>query len=220
MAIIKSSFWLHTIIWVLITSACSVSTPEQTTRNYLEALAAGKSDVAWSLLSDSAKQQISKETHRARVYALTPKQKALLRQAAQDPKRTGYHLQWTNRGEDLKLKHKGGNAWTLIGPLPRFYRLDTPQRALETFTEAFNGNDFEALMQLIPKAERKGLDAGILRNRFSREDTRLEVRATLKALAENDGGRALPKNGWRFEKGNHRVDFVLEDNRWRVNDLR
>jgi len=200
--------------------ACSASTPEQATRLYLEALAAGQSDVAWSLLSDSARMRLNEDAHRARVLSLTSKQKSLLREAARRPERRGYRVQWTGRGETLTLQHRGGNTWMLIGPLPRFYRQHTPRHALQTFTEAFETQDYDVLMRLVPAGQREGLDANILRNRFSREPLRTEVATTLKALAENAGGRALRKNGWRFEKGKSRVDLVLEGAAWRVSDVR
>ncbi|MBW2457385.1 MAG: hypothetical protein JRI68_22955, partial [Deltaproteobacteria bacterium] len=130
--------------------------PAQTLSAYADALAEGRADDAYRLLSNDAKRSVSLEAFR-RMVADNPDDvqdiaRALARQGSVPVVRATVTAP---SGDELQLVYEGGR-WTIDGSGIDRYGQATPRQALEGFLRAFERQRFDVLMRYVPDAEREG----------------------------------------------------------------
>jgi hypothetical protein len=197
----------------------SATTPASFARQYLSALATGKTRTAWELLEPDAQRALPFAEFERRIAALSPKQRAGLGTQAELLGEAGTVAEWTLPEGRLRLAERNGR-WVVVGPLPAMDRVDTPQHALRTFARAFRASDYRTMLSLVPAAERDGLTERKLAESFGEVTLKSTVERALTALLTAGGGKAEGAAGWRFESGRHRADFIREGTRWHLRDLR
>ncbi len=130
--------------------------PAQTLSAYADALAEGRADDAYRLLSNEAKRSVSLEAFR-RMVADNPEDvediaRALARPGSTPVVRATVTAQ---SGDELQLVYEDGR-WTIDGSAIDRYGQATPRQALEGFLRAFQRQRFDVLMRYVPDAEREG----------------------------------------------------------------
>ncbi|HIA04702.1 MAG TPA: hypothetical protein EYN66_22875 [Myxococcales bacterium] len=205
---------------LLVLGCSSQLGPAPTIQNYLLAVADGRNDQAWALLSKLGKQKFSRSDHDAHVKGLTPAQRKSLKQAALKLKNGEISLSWSHASSALSIGTVDGRHWQIHKPLMGQTLLGTPQGAFQTFVRSFQKSDFATLFKLVPKGKREGLTVEKLQDRFSSPNLRSEVITAIEALHEVGTGFELEPGKWRFEKNGHEADFVNEDGVWRLWNLR
>jgi hypothetical protein len=149
------------VITLLFAAACGVpaegaSGPSDTLRAYSKALAGGRADDAYKLLSNEAKRSVSLEAFR-RMVTENPDD---VRDIAQALARPGSDPMVTATvsapgGDKLELVYENGR-WTIDGTGIDRYGQSTPRQALVGFLRAFKRGRYDVLMRYVPDAEREG----------------------------------------------------------------
>ncbi len=94
---------------------------------------------------------------------------------------------------------------------------DTPRAALEAFLVAYRGEQWEAMLQLVPDRYRERLDAAAIEKQFQDEHNREMMEQIAEGVdgpIEERGDRAILRYGGRFE-----VKLVRENGRWKIEDI-
>jgi len=130
--------------------------PAQTLSAYAAALAEGRADDAYRLLSNEAKRSVSLEAFR-RMVKDNPEDvqdiaRALARKGSVPVVRATVTAP---SGDELQLVYEDGR-WTIDGSGIDRYGQATPRQALEGFLRAFDRQRFDVLMRYVPDAEREG----------------------------------------------------------------
>jgi hypothetical protein len=137
-------------------SASEPESPASTLQAYSRALAEGRADDAYRLLSNEAKRSISLDAFR-RMVAENPED---VRDIARSLARSGSDPTVTATvtapgGDKLQLVYENGR-WTIDGTGIDRYGQSTPRQAIVGFLRAFERQRFDVLMRYVPDAEREG----------------------------------------------------------------
>ena len=211
---------LFVSLTLLVLGCSSHLGPAPTIQDYLLAVADGRNEQAWTLLSKLGKQKFSKSDHDAHVKGLTPAQRKSLKQAALKLTNGEISLNWSHASSALSVGTVDGRHWQIHKPLMGQTLLGTPQGAFQTFIRSFQKSDFATLFKLVPKVKRDGLTVAKLQDRFNSANLRSEVITAIEALQDVGAGFELEPGKWRFEKNGHEADFINEDGVWRLWNLR
>jgi hypothetical protein len=150
---------------LLVASACGSSSemqrgPRASLLAYADALAEGRADDAYQMLSNDAKRSISLEAFR-RMVEENPEDVAdiarSLRRPGSDPVVTATVL--SPDGEELTLVYERGR-WHIDGTGIDRYGQDTPRQALQGFLRAFERKRYDIVMRYVPDKELGGPSAG------------------------------------------------------------
>ncbi|MEZ4226296.1 MAG: hypothetical protein R3B13_35450 [Polyangiaceae bacterium] len=207
-------------------SACSGAEPargpKETLDAYAQAIAEGRIDEAYGMLSDEAKKSIPREAF-GRMIRENPDEvrdiaKALLRPAG-PPLVTATVT--APSGETLLMVYENG-LWRVDGSAIDLYGQASPEVALRSFIRAYENRRYDVLMRFVPDAKREGLDDKKLKLAWEGEQ-KTEMDRLTQALAA-----ALPTA--RFERTGDRatmaygaggtVELVRENGQWKVEDLK
>jgi hypothetical protein len=150
-----------TLVVALLLCACSGGLhgpegPRDTLRAYSDALAEGRADDAYQLLSAEAKRSISLEAFRRMVKENPDDVKDIARALSRpgsDPMVTASVA--APGGDKLLLVYEDGR-WTIDGTGIDRYGQATPRQALLGFLRAFERQRFDVLMRYVPQPEREG----------------------------------------------------------------
>ena len=134
--------------------------PAESLRAYADALADGRADDAYRLLSDDAKRSLSLEAFRRMVTENREDAVEIaraLRRADGTPEVTASVM--TPDGEELRLVYEGG-SWRIDGTGIDRYGQATPRQALTGFLRAFERKRYDIVLRYVPDKELEGeLDA-------------------------------------------------------------
>ena len=140
------------------TFACAnrfVQGPSDTLRSYADALADGRADDAYQLLSDDAKRQISVEAFRRIVRESRDDVLDIARalgRSGSDPVVTA--VVHAPSGDALTLVYEGGR-WRVDGTGIDRYGQATPRQALIGFLRAYERGRYDILVRFMPDTERE-----------------------------------------------------------------
>ncbi|RLB60069.1 MAG: hypothetical protein DRI90_14560 [Deltaproteobacteria bacterium] len=130
--------------------------PAETLSAYADALAAGRADDAYRLLSNEAKRSVSLEAF-ARMVTENPEDVRDIAQALARPGSAPVVRATVTApsGDQLQLVYESGR-WTIDGSGIDRYGQATPRQAIEGFLRAFDRQRFDVLMRYVPDSEREG----------------------------------------------------------------
>ena len=197
--------------------------PRDTLGAYARALADGRVEEAYRLLSDDARRSLPLEAFR-RILRDDPQE---VRAIAARLSRPGGDTAVTATvalpdGDTLPLVWENGRWWidgAGVDPYPQ----STPQKALEAFVRAFDRKRWDVLLRFVPDARRAGLDAAKLQKAWEQTpDQRDEVARAVAAIRaalpdaqiEEVGDRATFAYG-----GSASARLVREHGAWKMEDF-
>ena len=212
--------------------------PSETLRAYAAALRQGNAEVAYQLLSDEAKRNVSREAF-GRMVKENPEDVKDIAQSLSRPssKPVVTALVTAPSGDQLTLLYEGGR-WTVDGTGIDRYGQSTPRQAIKGFLRAYDRQRFDVLMRYVPAAEREGspeamwgpdgqkraggLTADKLKEAWTGEQKEY-IAAIVQAIKtalpnakieETDDRAAMP-----YGAGGT-VLFIRENGLWKIDDLR
>jgi hypothetical protein len=209
------------IVLLLLLAACPrppQQGPEAVLDAYLSALAAGKLDRAYALLSsDYQKTHDRASFERAVAAAEAQKQAERLRKSARKLELEAA-VQLPD-GESLALVKEDGEWRFRHDPLD-FYPQSTPLEALSSFMRAVENRRYEVALRFVPERYRAQLTVDKLRDRWEGE-RKSELLGQLQAVRTHLGD-PLEVNGdtARLTVGEHKqAVLVREGGQWKVETL-
>jgi hypothetical protein len=110
--------------------------------------------------------------------------------------------------------------WNVASPISLLGKAGTPRSALLLFRNAFINRDYEAMMRWAPDTERGLLSVSLLRERFSDNEFAAHLENALDALVAKGMGSATENNRWLIESGRHLAILKVENDEWRIIDVR
>lgn len=196
--------------------------PKETLDAYANALAAGRVEDAYALLSDEAKKQLPYEAF-ARMVKENPEEVRDISRALGRP--SGPPLVTATvtapNGESLLLVYEAGR-WRVDGSAIDLYSQASPEAAVRAFIRAFENKRWDVLMRFVPDAKREGLDAAKLEKTWEgeqKEETSRLTQALAAALPtakfERIGERATMSYG-----AGGTVELLREHGLWKIEEFR
>lgn len=209
-------------------AACGPSlanSPRGTLRAYADALADGRSDDAWNMLSDDTKRNVTKERFREIVKRNREEALDIGRTLARDPGDPYVTAKIPLKNGDVVTMVFEDGRWRVDGSALDFYSQATPRQAIVGFIRAFKKKRWDILVRYTPDAHKEGLSADSLSQAWGEgkpegkqlADRLAEIEQALPtAQIEETGDRAtLVLSG-----SGGSVLFVREHGAWKVEDVR
>jgi hypothetical protein len=196
-------------------------TPEETLREYAQALREGDAERAYSLLSAEARRTMPFESFE-RMLKENPND---VREVAEALSRPSDALEVTAvisspEGETLHLVYEDG-AWKADVSAVDLYGQSTPLAALSAFVRAFEAKRYDVLMRFVPLEKRDGLDEKRLRLAWE-GDQKEEMQRLIEGLKSQLGTAKVEILGSRatvaYGAGGT-VEMLLEDGAWKIEDF-
>jgi len=208
----------------LAMSACaaenkSSESAESTVRAFARALSDGKADAAYALMSSDYRSRVSLPTWQKSLEE-NPQEVVETGNAlshVSGPGSLRSELRYAD-GRSLQLQEEHGH-FRLAGEVMDFYDQSTPRAALRAFLAAMQRRRYDVVLRLMPDADKEGVTIESMEVAYGHaargEVERLlaELRAHVDDPLEVVGDRAtMPYAEHR------RVQFLLEDGRWKIED--
>ncbi|MBI2893233.1 MAG: hypothetical protein HYY06_06740 [Deltaproteobacteria bacterium] len=209
------------IVLALFTSGCApaATRPQDVLAAYSHALAAGRHDDAYRLMSEEFRRQVTPSEFR-RAMRDNPQEVretiAALSRASDEATITA-RLHY-GMGDELTMIIEGG-AWRIDSPVLEFYSQRTPRDALRSFVRALEYRRHDVILSFVPSEYRRTMTIGQIRAMFEGEQRSKtmallqNLRAHLDDPIETAGDRATMQYAEGFT-----VQFVREDGVWRIED--
>jgi hypothetical protein len=194
--------------------------PAETVRAYADAVAAGRVDAAYGLMSD--------DYRRAHDRAAFERALGDRRGAAMGARLTGARVELAadvelDGGEKLPLVREAG-GWRIARDPLEFYPQRTPDEALRSFARAVEGQRYDVALRFVPARYRGQVTMDALRARWEGE-RRPELMAQLAAVRDalargepfevsGDGSEARLAVGERKQ-----ARLVRENGLWKIDAL-
>lgn len=209
------------------------SSPLPTGQRYLELVADGRLDAAYSLLDDSFR----KKCDRTCFKRLAGEQRADARRALEELRRGGTRVEESAElalpdGTALRLGRVVGapeappqrqgepGPYVLQSNPLDFYPQSTPEEAVRSFVRAVKARRYEVLVRFVPRGLSADLTAAQIQARFEGEGKAALARQ-LEALTKHwDEPFLVDEKSARLPVGDgQEVRLVLEEGRWRIVQL-
>jgi len=122
-------------------------------------------------------------------------------------------------GDTMRLVQEDGE-WRIASNPMAFYSQATPREALRSFVRAYSLRRWDVMLRFVPTKYRERMTLEKMRDQFEgahREETESMmnmIQANLDEPITDKGNEARMAYGERFE-----VKFVLEEGRWKIQDL-
>jgi len=198
--------------------------PQATLRSYADALAEGRADDAYNMLSADTKRAITREAFRDVVKRNRDEALAIGRTLARDPGDPYITAKVRlKNGDEITMVYEDGR-WRVEGDALDFYSQATPRQAIVGFIRAFKKKRWDMLVRYAPDSHKEGLSPERLAQAWGDgkpegEDLkhRLEEIETAlpSAQIEETGDRAT----FVSPGGSATVLFVREHGAWKVEDV-
>lgn len=211
---------------MLVMPACSaekpVQSPRQTLDAYAQALSAGRTQEAYALLSDQAKNNISFEAFQ-RMVKENPGEireiAAALSRPAGAPLVTATVT--TPNGDTLLMVYEDG-TWRVDGSAIDLYSQATPKGAIFAFIRAFENKRYDVLMRFVPDAKREGLDEKKLKVAWEGEQQHEMERLVqaLKAAMPTARVEVLGDRATMAYGAGGTVELLREHGVWKVEEFK
>lgn len=196
--------------------------PREALAAYAQAIAEGRLEEAYALLSVEAKRELPFDAF-ARMVAENPEEARAMASALTRPAGPPWVTATvsTPSGESLLLVLEDGN-WRVDGSAIDLYSQSTPEAAIRAFLRAYANGRFDVLIRFVPASQAQGLDAARLEQAWGGEQkaemdrlTQALTAALPTARFEHLGDRATMAYG-----AGGTVELVREDGAWKIEDLR
>jgi hypothetical protein len=208
----------------LMACGATQTSPKDALRAYADALADGRADDAWNMLSDETKKTITKERFREIVKRNRAEALEIGKSLARDPGDPHVTAKVPlKNGDEVTLVYEDGK-WRVDAAALDFYSQATPKQAILGFIRAFKKKRWDVLLKYTPDAHRDGLTADRLAQAWAdgkpegdalRQRLEEIEQAMPTAQIEETGDRAtLVSPG-----GSTSVTFLREHGAWKVEDV-
>ncbi|MCA9667553.1 MAG: hypothetical protein KC503_18260 [Myxococcales bacterium] len=198
----------------MITAACGgaaqKSSPQAALKRYIAAIDRDDAKTAYDLLSESVRRGITRSEFVDRWKKLKPE---LVTQAKQLAARLEQPLDVTARvsypgGTRARLRYADNN-WRIDGGISVAFQTATPMDAIKAFVRAVQQRSYEAVMKLLARSVRKGIEQDIQERmskiqRWIKNENEIEV----------TGQRARVRYDARYK-----LELVKEDGQWKILDF-
>jgi hypothetical protein len=193
--------------------------PEATLEAFRAALLRGDGAGAYALLAPSTRATLSQAQFVAQLRD-NPRETAELAQdlAEPAPARVSAELDLPDAREPVELERANDGSWRIRSALTAFYPTDTPRAALRSFVRAVERERWDVVFELMPEADRAGLDRETLAKHLA---GRREELTRLVALLEGFDGAPIEIVGERATMPygeSFTVRFVRESDGWKIED--
>jgi hypothetical protein len=224
---VKRTFAVVLFALLAASSGCAPAlgtTPRSTLRAYGDAIAEGRADDAYKMLSSDAQRAIPQAAFREMVAKNRAEALELGKMLARDPGDPYVTAVVTLPNGDVVLLVYEDGRWRVDGGALEFYSQATPRQAIVGFVKAVNRSRWDVLLKYTPDAHKEGLTADRLATAWSEKtddgrklrDVIKEIEASLAtARFEETGDRATMMYG----SANATVLFVREHGSWKVEDI-
>jgi hypothetical protein len=210
------------LVFAVACGGARPASPQDVLDAYSKALAEGRTQEAYALLSADAKKDIPYESFQ-RIVRENPQEvrelgKALGNQAS-PPRVTA--VVSAPGGDSLLLVYEDG-AWHVDASAIDLYGQASPEAALRGFVRAFRNRRYDVLLRFVPEADREGLGVEELKRTWEGEE-RAELESLVAAVEAGLPNAKIDVAGDRatmaFGAGGT-VELVRERGVWKVEDLR
>ena len=219
--IVRPSLCCCLLFLCLSGAACGAASQQAAPQSALSELAAalrkGDSKAAYTLMSDTYREQHTLADFQKQVAANQAEARVLAEALAHPRKTRRYAEVELSNGERITLENKAGR-WLFATPVVDFYSQGTPREALQSFVRAVEAQRWDVVLGLMPDAERGDLTAQTLGKNLSSQSEELErlvalLKASLDSPIEEVADRATMPYGESFT-----ARLVREHGRWKIED--
>jgi hypothetical protein len=209
------------IVALVLAPACvherAQVSPEATLNAFAQALTAGDEKRAYSLMSEGYRERVSLGEFTRQVRDNRKEAEQLAAALGKRASQKSYVEVQLADGSAVLLTKKGED-YRIETPVADFYSQATPRAALESFVRAVERSRWDIVFELMPNADRQGLEVATLgKNLESQIEELTRIVALLKSSREYPieivGERATMPYGESFT-----ARFVREDARWKIED--
>lgn len=195
----------------------STRSPKEVVESFGRALAEGRLEAAYGLLSEAQRGALTRADFERQVRNNQTEVKAFSSASSRLVAERVEATVTLAEGTRLRLTQEG-DGFRIDQPVTSFYPSTTPREALVSFVRAIEAGRWDVLLTLMPEADRGELDAAKLAERIApqlEEVTRIAalLATSLEAPIEIVGDRATMPYG---EGATMR--FVRESDDWKVED--
>lgn len=212
------------LVLLLATLGCAggpapAATPEATVIAFARALNQAHFDEAYALMSEEYRGRVSLDEFKRRLSE-NPEETLDLSRALGQVRGPADERATLRYGDDEPLDLVlGEGRWYVATNLVDYYDQSTPRAALRSFIRAMERQRYDVVMRLVPDADKEGVTPDGMREAWSgdgREDVERmlhNLRTHVDAPIEVAGNRATMPYAEQL-----RVQFVLEDGDWKIED--
>jgi hypothetical protein len=123
-------------------------------------------------------------------------------------------------GDSMKLVQEHGE-WRIASNPLAYYAQSTPREALRSFVRAYKLKRWDVMLRFVPTKWREQMTVEKMREQFDSKDHKDEIERMMNMIEANLGEPITDKgNEARMPYGDrYEVKFVLEDGKWKIQDL-
>lgn len=183
--------------------------PQETLHKYVAAIDADQPVVAYALLDEGLRRQMTQAEFVSRWQALKPElkaQAALIRTALAKPV-TARALLSFPAGPRAHLTLERGSEWKIEEGIAVAPQAATPIEAIRAFIRAVEQRSYETVMRTLVKSVRENIERDI-NERMSK------LKAALNQEIEVNGNKARLQYDPKFK-----IELMNEDGQWKILDL-
>ena len=194
--------------------------PTDTLHAYSQALRSKDYERAYSMMSESYQAKHSKEDFVRMMKESEQEAAETAQMLSAQKKEVEISAQFTfGLGDELRFVQEDGEWRLATNPLG-FYSQATPREALRSFLRAYDLKRWDVMLRFVPTKYRERMTVEKMRQQFAGEH-REEIESMMNLLRANLDEPITDKgNEARMPYGDrHEVKFVLEEGKWKVQDL-
>jgi len=209
-------------VLAVLAIACGGSSqgPKTALDKYSEALNRRDYETAYKMMSDSFRSKHSKEE----FVRMMKQNKNEVDQTAARLKRPPGDIEVSAEfnygfGDNMRLIRESGE-WRIASNPMAFYSQATPREAIRSFVRAYNLERWDIMLRFVPRKYAERMDEKKMKSQF-RGPHKERIAAMMNVIQANldepiteKGKTARMPYGESFE-----VKFVLEDGKWKIQDL-
>jgi hypothetical protein len=196
------------------------SGPVSALHDYSAALRAHDYSAAYDMMSEGFQAKHSREDYVRMMKESGPEVAQTAQMLSSQHKSVDITAEFNfGIGDTMRLVQEDGE-WRIASNPMAFYSQATPREALRSFVRAYSLRRWDVMLRFVPTKYRERMTVAKMRDQFEgahREEIESMmnmIQANLDEPITDKGNEARMPYGDRFE-----VKFVLEEGRWKIQDL-
>ena len=207
---------------LLVLAACGArqQDPLDTVHAYSQALRSGDFDKAYGMMSEEYRAKHSKDDFVRMMKESGQEVAETAQMLSTQTREVQISAQFTfGLGDEMRFVQEDGE-WRLASNPLGFYSQATPREALRSFLRAYSLKRWDVMLRFVPTKYRERMTVEKMKQQFAGEH-REEIESMMNLLSANLDEPITDKgNEARMPYGDrHEVKFVLEEGKWKVQDL-